>query len=118
MLAKVVRIGLLNDFYGCLLTERQAKFIELYYNDDLSLSEIAEKFSISRQGVYDILRRSVDQLEEYESKLKLMEKHFALKGYIENLKQLINEFKDINCSELREKIDKTIELLKQIEMLV
>ena len=52
-----LEVNLLYDFYGKLLTKRQSEFIELYYNHDLSL-ETAEQYSISRQGVYDIVKRA------------------------------------------------------------
>lgn len=71
---KLVRIGLLFDFYGKLLTERQKCLIDLYYNNDLSLTEIAQEFGISRQAVFDILKRAEKSLEEYEDKLKLAER--------------------------------------------
>ncbi|UOF89230.1 YlxM family DNA-binding protein [Fodinisporobacter ferrooxydans] len=74
MLEKTQRINLLFDFYGALLTERQQQMVELYYLDDLSLAEIAENFSISRQAVHDALRRSCQQLEEFEAKLHSLEK--------------------------------------------
>lgn len=70
-MSEVTRIGDLYDFYGGLLTERQREVIELYHVDDLSLAEIAETLSISRQAVHDQLRRASDQLESYESALQL-----------------------------------------------
>lgn len=68
-------INLLYDFYGPLLTDKQRRFIELYYAHDLSLAEVAEQVGISRQAVYDILKRSVKALKGYEEKLGLVAKH-------------------------------------------
>lgn len=73
--AKKVRINLLYDFYGQLLTAKQQELIALYYQADLSLGEIAEQQKVSRQAVYDILKRSERTLEDFESKLRLVEKH-------------------------------------------
>lgn len=74
MIEKTVRMSLLFDFYGQLLTQRQQEFFKLYYDDDLSLGEIASQYGVSRQAVYDILKRSSQALEEFESKLQLVER--------------------------------------------
>lgn len=84
MIEKTVRMSLLFDFYGQLLTDRQREFFTLYYNDDLSLGEIAHDFGVSRQAVYDILRRSTQTLVELEEKLELLRRH-------EEQVQVINE---------------------------
>lgn len=73
---KNVKIALLLDFYGNMLTERQREIMNLYYEDNLSLSEIAEELNISKQGVSDSLKRSEKVLYDTESKLKLMEQQF------------------------------------------
>lgn len=69
---KNIEISLLFDFYGQLLKEQQQKAVSLYYNDDLSLSEIALDLGITRQGVRDCIKRSEAQLYAYEEKLGLM----------------------------------------------
>ncbi|WP_026475975.1 YlxM family DNA-binding protein [Alkaliphilus transvaalensis] len=71
MLEKTIEITILFDFYSQLLTERQREMIDLYYNQDFSLGEIAETFEISRQAVYDTIKRTEKILYEYEDKLKL-----------------------------------------------
>ena len=73
---KNVEIALLLDFYGNMLTDRQREIMNLYYEDNLSLSEIAEELNISKQGVSDSLKRSEKVLYDTESKLKLMEQQF------------------------------------------
>ncbi|MBD0380386.1 putative DNA-binding protein [Paenibacillus sedimenti] len=75
MLEKTNRINLLFDFYEPLLTEKQRTFLELYFHDDYSLGEIAENFEISRQAVYEHIKRAEQTLQEYENKLKLLHKH-------------------------------------------
>ncbi len=67
-------ISRLLDFYGDMLSERQRLAMKLYYNDDLSLSEVAQELGISRQGVRASLKRSEDILLEMESKLRLAER--------------------------------------------
>ena len=64
--------SLLLDFYGQLLTDKQRETCELYFNEDLSLAEIAEQCGISRQGVWDNVRRAVAALEEIEEKTGLI----------------------------------------------
>ena len=66
MREKSVRTDLLLDFYGNLLTPKMRRTCESYYNDDLTLAEIAEAEGISRQGVHDTVKRAEKQLEEYE----------------------------------------------------
>ncbi len=81
---KIVWQGLLYDFYGELLTERQRHIYEDVVFNDLSLSEIAREEGISRQGVHDLVRRCDKILEEYEEKLRLVKK-FQLAGQVEEL---------------------------------
>ena len=71
---KNVEISLLFDFYGQLLKEQQQQAVSLYYNDDLSLSEIASQLNITRQGVRDSIKRSEAQLYIYEEKLGLFKR--------------------------------------------
>lgn len=70
----ITEISLLYDFYGQLLTRRQQDVMRLYHEENLSLSEIADEFSISRQGVHDSLRSGEKALKEYEKKLGLLER--------------------------------------------
>ena len=71
---KIVRQGMLFDLYGALLSEHQQKIFSALVNEDLSLSEIAADQNITRQGVQDIIKRADRKLEDYESKLHLLEK--------------------------------------------
>lgn len=86
-------ISQLMDFYGPLLTEKQLNIMELYYNDDLSLAEIAEINQTSRQAIHDLIKRCYKQFLSYESKLKLLQKSIAKEEQIQNfLKDLSNEY--------------------------
>ena len=70
----ITQASLLYDFYGQLLSKRQSQVMELYHEENLSLSEIASEFNISRQGVHDALKNAEKALSEYERKLGLVEK--------------------------------------------
>jgi predicted DNA-binding protein YlxM (UPF0122 family) len=67
------RMNALFDFYGSLLTDKQQKYMLLYFADDYSLGEIAEDFDVSRQAIYDNIRRTEQILTDYEKKLHLLE---------------------------------------------
>ncbi len=71
---KTIEINMLLDFYGNLLTDKQIDYMKLYFNDDLSLQEIASINQVSRNAVYDNIQRTIKQLESYEDKLQLMSK--------------------------------------------
>jgi len=90
-LEKTNRINVLFDFYGALLTEKQQTFLKCYYHDDYSLGEIADDFAISRQAVYEHLKRSEQALEEYEKKLRLAARHQRLEAGLAQLEDLIGE---------------------------
>lgn len=86
VLEKTVRINLLFDFYHRLLTEKQQTFLRYYFHDDYSLSEIAAEFEISRQAVFEHIKRAQRMLEEYEQKLRLLEKHEARRSLLDELR--------------------------------
>ena len=92
MLEKVAWINLLYDFYGQLLTERQQNFLELYYEDDLSLGEIADKFSVSRQAVHDSLKRTEQTLVRYEEELGLAANFTEQRKQVAEALSLLEEF--------------------------
>ncbi|MCG7342842.1 putative DNA-binding protein [Sporosarcina sp. ACRSL] len=89
MLEKTTRVNFLYDFYQTLLTDKQRVYMQLYYLDDLSLGEIAEEYGVSRQAVYDNVRRTEAMLEDYENKLKLFSKFRKRMEIIDQLERLV-----------------------------
>jgi hypothetical protein len=116
MFEKVVEIGLLFDFYGKLLSDKQYMVIELYYIHDLSLSEIAEQLNISRQGVYDILKRAEGHLHKYEERLGLVRKFNSNKEKIKEILGYIDLIeREVEDKGLK-KIKESTEGIKKIVM--
>ena len=89
-LEKTNRINLLFDFYGPLLTEKQQLFLKCYFQDDYSLGEIAADFAISRQAVYEHLKRATQMLEMYEAKLGLVARHERFQQNLDLLEREIS----------------------------
>ena len=85
-----VEISLLMDIYSPLLTEKQKNIMELYYNDDLSLAEIAELNNTGRQAIHDLIKRCYKQILSYEDKLNLLKKSLEKESVIE---ALLNDMK-------------------------
>jgi Uncharacterized protein conserved in bacteria len=97
MFEKMIEISILYDFYGQLLTAKQQEILKLYHEDNYSLSEIAEEYGISRQGVHDSVKKAEKALHEYESKLGLVGKFTAAEEVItaidKEIDQIISENK-------------------------
>lgn len=110
-LEKTNRINLLFDFYEPLLTEKQSTFLKLYFHDDYSLGEIAENFEISRQAVYEHIKRAEQTLQDYESKLGLLIKHEQRTKLFEELLSLI----DGTVPELRSQIATLLTQMNNID---
>jgi len=99
-------ISIYNDYYSGLLTEYQSQLISMYYDEDLSLLEIADRLSISPQGVRDALKRAEKTLEELEAKLHLVEKSEKTKSLLEKLKIKVD-------NEDKKEIDEVLNLLEK-----
>ncbi len=87
-LEKLVEIGILFDFYGKLLSSKQYMVINLYYINDLSLVEIGDELDVSRQGIFDLLKRAERKLYSYEKKLHLVEKFYSSHSYIQDIRDI------------------------------
>ena len=107
-----VKISILCDLYGKMLTETQLKYISDFYNNDLSLTEIAENNNVSRQAVKDMIDKSTKKLLDYEEKLGLMKINFENKKIIEKIKEKIDEIEDENTQKNIEQIKKLLNRLK------
>ncbi|MGF7533224.1 putative DNA-binding protein [Bacillus mexicanus] len=108
-LEKTTRMNYLFDFYQSLLTSKQKSYMSLYYLDDFSLGEIAEEYEVSRQAVYDNIKRTEAMLEQYEEKLLLLKKFQERKEMFNKLKELASRSKEV------EEITALIEALEKLD---
>jgi uncharacterized protein len=90
VLDKTTRINYLLDFYQALLTPKQRNYMEMYYLEDYSLGEISEEANVSRQAVYDNIKRTETMLESYEEKLHLYDKFVKRMKLIQKIDELIS----------------------------
>ncbi|PTI79364.1 putative DNA-binding protein [Staphylococcus succinus] len=105
-LIKTIRMNYLFDFYQSLLTDKQRNYLELFYLQDYSLSEIADTFDVSRQAVYDNIRRTGDLVEDYEEKLGLYKNFEQRQDIYGKMKEHMND---------SEKIKQYIQSLEDLE---
>ena len=112
---KKVEISVLWEIYGKLLTEKQYEFIDDYYNNDLSLSEIAENNEITRQAVRDIIKKGEKKLFEYEEKLGTMKRMLSQEKKIEKilseLTKIQNNYSDKEIANVLENVKKELNCL-------
>ncbi|MGL4773284.1 MAG: putative DNA-binding protein [Clostridium sp.] len=103
-----VEIALLMDYYSALLTEKQKSVMEMYYEEDLSLAEIAELNNTSRQAIHDLIKRCYKQLLSYESKLNLLQKSInrekMIIGLVDELRNRYSITKE-ECEEFKSKLN-------------
>jgi len=89
-MAKDLTVSMLMDFYGQLLTDKQLSALDMYYNEDMSLAEIADEFGISRQGARDNIKRGEKQLSEYEEKLGLAKRFLDISAEIKEMNGIVD----------------------------
>ena len=97
----IARKALLYDFYGELLTEHQKKVYEDAVMNDYSLSELAEEYGVSRQGIHDLLKRCDTILEDYEAKLGLIKRFESLKSTARDIQGDLERLKEISSKQER-----------------
>ena len=107
---KNIRISILCDIYGSLLTDKQKDVLDLYYNDNLSLSEISEEINITRQAVRDSIVKAEKKLYSFEENLGLMEKMKKQKEIIADLNEIQTEV----SSSIKTKIDNIIQKINDL----
>ena len=105
---KIVKVAQLYDMYGPLLNEKQRDVINCYYNEDLSLQEIADNDGRSKQAISDMVNRSVDKLFEFENELSLLKSKTELKASLFEIRELIES------SNNKEAIQKLTEIIENI----
>ena len=106
-------ISLLYDFYGELLKPSQQQVVELYVNEDLSLSEVSGLLGISRQGVRDSLNRAEQKLLDYESRLGLMDAYRKRTARRDAVRKIIQEIKNTEgCEHILPQLDQITDLLE------
>lgn len=110
-LDRIVELAMLYDFYGALLKSNKQEIFEEHVLNDLSFSEIAREHGISRQAVYDLIKRCSRELEEYEKKLHLIEKFNYTKVTLRNIRMIAEEMKE---SKKIEQLDLIVELANQL----
>lgn len=91
MFDKITEISMLFDFYGRLLPEKQKTFLQLYHEENYSLSEIAAEFQISRQGVHDGVKKAEKTLHELEEKLGLVKKFTETEAALRRIDGILDE---------------------------
>ena len=94
------RMAMLYDFYGDLLTDRQKEFYDLYYNEDLSLAEIAENYGITRQGVRDVIVRGEAYLTELEDKTGVIRRFHLMQGQLKEVADCAQKILALNDAKL------------------
>ncbi len=107
-----IRMSILCGIYGKLLTEKQYEILNDYYNNDFSLSEIAENNNITRQAVKDVINKSNSKLEEYEEKLSFMRKLIENEKVVKETLESLEKLKDTTLSQ--EQINKISKKLQKI----
>ncbi len=114
-ITKVGDMALLFDFYGELLTQKQQEAIKLFYEDDMSLGEIAAAFATTRQAVHDLLRRGESLLREYEKKLGLVGRYQRQQAVLKKLDALVETLHQEPKEMDWQQFDKLLQQLREVE---
>lgn len=118
---KTLRMSLLFDFYGPLLTERQQEVFQMYFHEDLSLGEIGEQLGVSRQAIYDMLKRSEAIMEDFEAKLELISKYKIRQKNLTEIQEILRHLQqqislETRSSALLDLLTTADERIQQIKM--
>lgn len=118
-MAKDLKISILLDFYGQMLTQKQFEAVDLYYNNDLSLAEIAEHSKITRQGIRDSIKRAEAQLKDYEERLGLAKRFDEIQSGLNEIRTCVGEIqiyneKYVGSKEIGERVEKIEEITENL----
>lgn len=111
MFEKNLQIGILLDFYGDILPEKRRDLLDLYYNDDLSLSEIADEAGVTRQAVREAIKKTEAELLFYEEKLGLLRRFTEAQACADRIRTLCGDAPDALPEGLREEIERLTGIL-------
>ncbi len=112
---KTLQMTMLFDFFGDLLTDKQREYFDLYYNEDLSLSEIADNVGITRQGVHDTIIKAEAALSEYERKTGIVARFSQRNADIENAEAIARRLAVCPADERRQLTDDLIRTLEALK---
>lgn len=109
-----IELSMLYDFYGALLKENQQRMFEASVLEDYNYSEIAEDEGISRQGVYDAIRRASRQLREYEEKLGLVARFIRQKEQVKEMHRILQQMRGSMTDDNNQSFEKVIAIIDEI----
>lgn len=122
MKSDTYRMSMLYDFYGELLTEKQKELFDLYYNEDLSLSEIAEHAGITRQGVRDAIMRAEEVLRDTEDKLGLIRRYGSIEKQVAKIAEAASYIARVNATvrnyEIAARVDQILGVTRELSQSV
>ena len=107
-----MRLVRLYDIYGGLLTDKQQKCMEMHFYNDLSLSEIADEYGVSRQAIYDLIKRAGQILERYENRLKLLERDKENSDMLLHTEELLADY--INDHDKTANLELILTILREL----
>ncbi len=114
-MGKNLNIGMLLDFYGELLTDKQSDAVDFYYNQDFSLAEIADEMKISRQGARDLIKRGENQLLDLEEALGLVERFSKINSELLSIEKSCEDIlQNTEDDGIKKDVDNIINLIKDI----
>ena len=111
---KDLSIGVLFDFYGSLLTEKQAMAVDYYYNQDFSLSEIAQELQVSRQGARDNIARGAEHLREWEKKLHAAERFAQVSEHVSQMERLLEQLSANIAAKMQSELWEHLRQIKEL----
>lgn len=111
---ELIRITMLIDYYGTLLTEKQNQILKMYYEEDYSLAEIADNYNITRQAAFDAIKKGEAVLNKYEYALNLAQKQTEKEKTAEEIRNLLNNLTiNQNEAEVIKKIEKLLDKITE-----